>query len=64
MLPELWEMQPLTANTIYSPRFNTIYDLTTGASRWTSAATTRHEGAVAGGTVVFASGATVRAEPR
>jgi hypothetical protein len=63
-LPELSRIQPLTPNSIYSPRWNTIYDLTTGASLWTSAAPTRYEGAVAGNNVVFASAATVRIEPR
>jgi hypothetical protein len=63
-LPELVRVQSVTSNSIYSPERNTIYDLTSGATLWSSSSATRREGAVAGNNVVFASGATVRIEPR
>ena len=63
-LPYLRQIQPLTSNTIYSPQMNTVFDLTSGAALWTSASPTRGQGAAAANFVVFASGATVRIEPR
>jgi hypothetical protein len=62
-IPELHEIQPLTAQTIYSPEFNTILSLSTGAVTWSSGYTPRGKGAVAGGYVIFASGTRVLALP-
>lgn len=62
-IPELFEIQPLTADAIYSPGYNTILSLSTGAVTWSSGDTARGEGAVAGGYVVFASGTRVLALP-
>jgi WD40 repeat protein len=63
-LPHIKRMQTLTSNSIYSPEHNKIFDLTTGATLWSSSAAIQGEGAVAGNHVVFASGATVRFEAR
>jgi hypothetical protein len=63
-IPEIRAVQRLPANTIYSPERNEIYDLTSGGRLWSSAAPSLGQGAVAGSHVIFASGATVRAEPR
>lgn len=63
-LPHIQRMQTVTPNSIYSPVHNQIFDLTTGSTLWSSSAAADGEGAVAGGDVVFASGATVRHEVR
>jgi hypothetical protein len=63
-LPELHRIQTVSSSSIYSPDRNTIYDLSSGATLWSSVTPNRREGAVAGEHVVFASGATVRIEPR
>ena len=63
-LPHIQRMQAVTSNSIYSPALNKIFDLTTGATLWTSASAAQGQGAVAGNDVVFASGATVRFEAR
>ncbi len=61
-LPDVGSILPVTSDLIYSPRTNTIYSLSTGAPVWTSAAASRQTGAVAGTSVVFASGTKVIAE--
>lgn len=61
-LPELTQMQRLTDDTFYSPEQNAIYSVTDDEAIWTSPSSTRQVGAVAGSRVIFASGATVRAE--
>jgi hypothetical protein len=64
-LPQMERIQPLPSNRLYSPRYNQIYDVTTGASVWSSAASAGlQQGAASDDFVVFASDATVRAEPR
>jgi WD40 repeat protein len=64
-LPEIGRFQTVTANSIYSPVRNSIYDLTTGTPVWQSALPIAHEvGEVAGANVVFATANFVRAEPR
>ena len=50
---------PVSSNSIYSPRFNTIYSLTTGSPIWTSPLPTTGVGAVAGNNVIFASGSRI-----
>ena len=62
-LPELQEIQTVTADQVYSPKLNQILSLTTGAPTWTSANPSTGVGAVAGSRVVFVSGARVLAEP-
>lgn len=58
--------QRVTADSIYVPELNTIMDVNSGDTLWTS--TTEMQwpisGAVAGDYVVFGSGSTIRAEPR
>ncbi len=64
-LPEIGRFQTVTANTIYSPERNALYDLTTGNPTWLSAMRIKREvGEVAGANVVFATASFVRAEPR
>jgi WD40 repeat protein len=64
-LPEIGRFQTVTANTIYSPERNALYDLTTGNPIWLSALRIKREvGEVAGANVVFATASFVRAEPR
>ena len=65
-LPEIWRLQRVSANTIYSPELNEILDLTTGSTVWSSSTDHWDQGAVAGNDVVFAARgpATVRVEPR
>jgi hypothetical protein len=64
--PALESIQPIAANSFYSPRHNEIFDATTGDALFSSTAPHRYPGtgAVAGPNVVFVSGATVRIEPR
>jgi hypothetical protein len=63
-LPEIGRFQTVTANTIYSPQRNAIYDLTTGNPTWLNALPIDREvGEVAGANVVFATANFVRAEP-
>jgi hypothetical protein len=69
-LPELMTLQPVTADTVYSPGQNSIFSLVTGAAIWTGSRPASRSkvlledlGAVAGPWVVFASGAQVRIEP-
>ena len=63
---DLHSFQRVTANSIYVPALNTILDVNSGDTLWTS--TTEMQwpigGAVAGDYVVFGSGSTIRAEPR
>jgi hypothetical protein len=64
-LPETVNLLPLTADSSYSPHRNMIFSATTGDTLWSSASPTLEGvGAVAAARVVFASGATVRVEPR
>lgn len=64
-LPELFEIQAISGNRIYSPDTNEVYDLTTGERTWSSQAPKQFDnaGAVAGSNVIFTSKATVRIEP-
>lgn len=62
-LPALSEIQTLTPDIIYSPERNAILSLITSGTLWISANPSTGKGAVAGGHVVFGSGAFVRAEP-
>jgi hypothetical protein len=55
-LPEIDVMQPLTSNSIYSPKLNSIFSLNPGATTWSYPYTRTGVGAVAGDYVVFASG--------
>ena len=67
-LPEMHIIQPLTSNSIYSPEFNAIFSLTTGAPSWSSGNTATLanlnvvSGAVAGSQVFFQSGALLLAQ--
>jgi hypothetical protein len=65
-IPELAQIQPVSATAIYSPQRNSIFELVTGDVLWASVSDHRSAGAVSGEHVVFASGngATVRIEPR
>lgn len=64
-LPELWDMQPVDSNTLYSSGRNQIYDATTGALLWSTPTLHLGPGAVAGSSVIFADySAAVRAEAR
>jgi hypothetical protein len=64
-LPQMDRMQPLPSNRLYSPRYNQIFDVANGAVLWTSAAPAGpQQGAASEDFVVFASGATVRADLR
>jgi hypothetical protein len=58
-LPEIKVFQPLTADTLYSPALNSIYSVSTGTASWTTPDSTLGVGGVAGGNVIFASGAQV-----
>ena len=64
----LLDYQALGSNQVYSPDLNQIFDIATGDSVWSSVSPRRtrprHAGAVAGNYVWFASGATIRVEPR
>jgi hypothetical protein len=62
-LPVLSRIQTVGTTSIYSAQQNTIYSLTDGLPTWTSVSSPRRVGAIAGPFVVFASGASVRAEP-
>jgi len=77
-LPELYSLQRVGPDAIYSPERNAIFSVSTGQATWTSPNASRGNGvyssvgsgvtyvgilgAVAGPYVVFASGATIRAE--
>jgi len=62
-LPELDHVRSITADTFYSPSTNAIYSISSNTATWTTSSPNRGIGAVAGEFVVFASGATIRAEP-
>jgi hypothetical protein len=62
-LPELHEVQTLTADSIYSAQWNSIFSVSTSATTWTSADPSRRVGGVAGSNVVFVSGTQVLALP-
>jgi hypothetical protein len=65
-LPALSSIQTVTANTVYSPEFNAIYSLTTGAATWTGTpppANLQPIGAIAGAYAVVIFGTQVVAEP-
>ena len=61
-LPELMSIQTVTSDSVYSPKLNTIFSLTTGAATWTNPNPTTGVGAVAGGYVVYASGSRILAD--
>jgi hypothetical protein len=64
-IPEMLAgFQPLTADTIYSPEINSIFSVSSGTATWSSDYVPRGRGAVAGGYVIFASGARVLALPQ
>lgn len=65
-LPEVFNLQRVSTNAIYSRDLNQILDVTTGATVWSSSTDHFSEGAVAGNDVIFAARgpATVRVEPR
>jgi hypothetical protein len=52
-------IQVTTSNSIYSPQFNTVYSLSTGAATWVGPGTPNGVGAVAGSYVVFVYGTRV-----
>jgi hypothetical protein len=60
---EIWSFQTVNANRIYSPQWNQIYSLDSGAIEWASASSSRGLGGVTDTHVVFVSGNTVRMEP-
>jgi hypothetical protein len=62
-LPELHSIQPLTADTVYSPEKNIILSLTRGQLSWVSANTGSGVGAAAGSEVLFVSGTLLLAQP-
>ena len=57
-------VQAVGAESLYLAESNAIYSTVSGALLWNSANRARGVGAVAGGYVVFASGADIRIEPR
>jgi putative Ig domain-containing protein len=61
-LPELLAFQTVTSDSIYSPKKNAIFSLTTGALIWTSVEPSLGVGAVSGSHIVFASGSRVLSE--
>lgn len=63
-IPLVSDLQPVSATSFYVPSRNIIYDAGSGSAIWSSTASTRGVGAVAGSRVVFASGSTVRIEPQ
>lgn len=63
-LPELNGFQRIGGTSLYSPELNLVLETATGNTLWSSAQPSRGMGAAAGNFVVFASGPTVRAEPR
>ena len=63
-LPDIRKFQTVDANSIYAPALNSIFSLQTGQLVWSSESPNSGIGAVAGGSIVFVSGTTVRAEPR
>jgi hypothetical protein len=65
-LIQMRQMQPVGTTHVYSPARNMILDAGTGDTEWFSFAPVdgRGVGAVAGAYVWFASGATIRVEPR
>jgi hypothetical protein len=58
---ELTDIQPVTAQTVYSPNDNAIDSLDETSNIWQAGVPSRGVGAVAGSHVVFASGARVYA---
>ena len=63
-LPDLHDIQVVTADSIFSPADNTIFAVSSSSSLWMSPDPTRGLGAVAGANVIFASGHQVLALPR
>jgi hypothetical protein len=62
-LPQLFRIQSLGSNSLYSPEKNTIYGVTAGNPIWTAPYPTLGVGAVAGSNVVFVTGAQLLALP-
>jgi hypothetical protein len=62
-LPELQSLQVVSADSVYDPGSNAIYSTTTGMATWTSPSPSTEVGAIAGSSVVFASGSQVVVQP-
>jgi hypothetical protein len=58
-LPELPSIQTVNSDSVYCPKLNTIFSLSSGAPTWTSPNPTTGVAAVAGSYVVYASGTRV-----
>jgi putative Ig domain-containing protein len=63
MLPEISEIDVVSANAVYSPELNTIFSLTTSAPTWLSGNSSTGVGALSGSQIVFASENLVLAQP-
>jgi hypothetical protein len=57
------DMQPIGSDEIYDPKQNTVYSLTTGQPVWTGSSALSGRGAVAGSSVVYASGSSIMIQP-
>jgi hypothetical protein len=62
-IPQIYSMNVVTPESIYSPELNIIVSLTSGATAWMSGNTARQLGAVTGSQVIFASGSRVLVQP-
>lgn len=62
-LPEISEIDVVSADAVYSPELNTIFSLTTSAPTWLSGNPSTGVGAVSGSQIVFASENLVLAQP-
>jgi Putative Ig domain len=62
-LPQLFRVQPIGSNSFYAPQQNTIYGVAAANPIWTAPYPVLGTGAVAGGNVVFVTGAQVLALP-
>lgn len=56
-------LQTVSSDTIYDPKTNSIYSLTTGQAEWTGSRPGSGVGAVAGPNIVYESGNSLVAEP-
>jgi hypothetical protein len=62
-IPEIYSMDVVTPESIYSPELNIIVSLTSGATTWVSGNASRRLGAVTPSQVIFASGSRVLVQP-
>lgn len=62
-LPEIVQFQTATSDSIYDPKSNSIYSLTSGEAVWKSGRASDGKGALAGSRVIYQSGSSVVSEP-